>query len=133
MRKEDTLWYGYLEVGKKSTPVVLDRRLPTGNGETVYLFNLNRGEILEYQRHIVEPKLRELGPDEADTVKQLKTAYSQARQNFRSRGGRILHLPEQKPANEEKLAPEEFDEVNEFLENDNSDALEDEAWFDEKP
>jgi hypothetical protein len=133
MRKENALWYGYLEAGKKSTPVALDRRLPTGNEETIYLFNLTRGEILEYQRHIVEPKLRELKPDETAIVKQLKAAYSQARQSFRSPGNRILHLPEQKSANEEKGAPEEFDEVNEFLETNHSDALEDEAWFNEKP
>jgi hypothetical protein len=133
MRKENALWYGYLEAGKKSTPVVLDRRLPTGNEETIYLFNLTRSEILEYQRHIVEPKLRELKSDETAIVKQLKAAYSQARQNFRSPGNRILHLPEQKPTNEEKRAPEEFDEVNESLEINSSDALEDEAGFDEKP
>src|SRR3569623_949320 len=52
--------YGYLEAGNKSTAVVLDRTLNTGNPETLYLFNLARGEILEYSRKIVEPKLREL-------------------------------------------------------------------------
>lgn len=29
--KEETVWYGYLEAGQKSTPVVLDRRLHTGH------------------------------------------------------------------------------------------------------
>jgi hypothetical protein len=104
MKKEGTLWYGYLEAGQKSTPVVLDRKLPTGNEETIYLFNLARDEILEYQRRIVEPKLREFKPDEAAIVKQLKAAYTKARNNFRSRGSRVLHFPEHNPPGKEKLA-----------------------------
>ena len=39
--------------------------MDTGNPKTLYLFNLIRGEILEYAREIVEDKLRELKPAES--------------------------------------------------------------------
>ena len=50
----ETLWFGYLEAGKKSTFVVRDVTLGTAMPETLYLFNFDRGKILEYRRDIVE-------------------------------------------------------------------------------
>src|SRR3569623_3036346 len=83
MKKNDKqVWYGYLEAGNKSTAEVLDRTLTTGNPETLYLFNLARGEILEYSRKIVEPKLRELKSKETELTDPLKTAYEPARSQF---------------------------------------------------
>ncbi len=79
------IWCGYLEAGDKSTPVVVDQRLETGNPETLYLFNLKRNEILTYNRGIVEPKLRELRNDEAGLVQDLKNAYAKARRSFKFR------------------------------------------------
>lgn len=112
--KEETVWYGYLEAGQKSTPVVLDRRLHTGHNETVYLFNFAREEILEYQCRIVEQKLQELKPDQAHLLKQLKAAYSTVRRNFRARRGQVLHFPEHNPSGRarlEKDAPREFAKI----------------------
>ena len=57
-KRKKNLWYGYLEAGANSSPVIRDDGLNTGNPKTVYLFNLARGCILEYSREIVEPKLR---------------------------------------------------------------------------
>jgi len=54
------LWFGCLEAGNSSSPVIRDQHLETGNVKTLYIFNLARGRILEYQREIVEPKLRDL-------------------------------------------------------------------------
>lgn len=82
------LWYGYLEAGGKSSPVMLDRRLNTGDPNTLYLFNLNRAEILEYKRAIIEPKLRELGETEQGLCSELKSAFGKARAGFSPRGGR---------------------------------------------
>jgi hypothetical protein len=79
------IWCGYLEAGDKSTPVVIDDRLETGNPETMYLFNLKRNEILTYNRGIVQPKLRELRDDEAGVVQDLKNAFSKARRGFKIR------------------------------------------------
>jgi hypothetical protein len=91
------IWCGFLEAGDKSSPVVRDDRLETGNPDTLYLFNFNRNEIIQYNRHIVEPKLRELRGDEEDIVNELKAAYSRTRRNFKLRSERVVHAPGRRP------------------------------------
>jgi hypothetical protein len=93
---ENSLWYGYLEAGAKSTAVLRDPKLDTGNPATMYLFNLARREILEYRRDIVEGKLRELGKDEAGLAAQLKAQYGEARRTFKARARPAL-APERPP------------------------------------
>ena len=93
--KDNELACAYLEAGGKSTAVLLDRTLDTHNPKTVYLFNLARGQILEYSREIVEPKLRALTPEEAALVVSLQSAYAEAKRSFRARGTRSLSVPEQ--------------------------------------
>lgn len=88
------LWYGYLEIGEKSTAVIRDEQLDTGNGKTLFLFNLARGQILEYTREIVEPKLRELKPSESGKVDELNAAYAEARRNLQHHNVRPLNIPE---------------------------------------
>lgn len=90
-------WYGYLEAGAKSSPVLLDRKLDTGNPETFYLFNLARKEILEYNRQIVEPKLRELKEKETSVVGDLKQIYGEVLRNFTPRVTQALIVPERAP------------------------------------
>lgn len=90
----DNIWYGYLEAGDKSSPVVIDNRLSTGNAKTVYVYNLKRNAILEYSREIADPKLRELTPAERGVMDELKSGYGEARRNFRPRGARIANIPE---------------------------------------
>lgn len=86
------MWCGYLEAGAKSTPVIADQRLDTGDPETVYLFNLARNEILPYNRAIVESKLRDLHEDETGVVTELKSAYAKARRGFKARRGEpVVH------------------------------------------
>lgn len=92
---EDRYWYGYLEAGEKSSPVLLDNKLNTGEPRTVYLYNLKRGRILEYRREIVDPKLRDLKPEEASLVDEIKNGYAQAEPNLRLRAGASRHaIPE---------------------------------------
>jgi hypothetical protein len=131
--KEKTLWYGYLDAGQKSTPIVIDHELHTGNKETIYLFNHVRGEILEYQRQIVEPKLRELSTEQATVIKQLKAAYTKARRNFRSQGNRVLQLPARGPLDKSELGEEKLEDLTEFMETDSEELAENEDWFDENP
>lgn len=88
------LWYGYLEAGHSSSPVIRDQHMETGNAKTVYLFNLARGRILEYQLEIVEPKLRELKPAEAGAIADLDAAYPEARRQLNGRVNRTLSIPE---------------------------------------
>lgn len=94
--KEHELWFGYLEAGAKSTPVLLDRQLDTANPRTLYLFNLQKGEILEYSREVAEPKLRSLTDAETETVERLTAAYATARSEFRPRGGKSSGVPERR-------------------------------------
>lgn len=90
--KKSTMWFGYLDAGSKSSAVVIDDRLNTGNPDTLYVFNLARGKILEYRRAIAEQKLRELGPNEHGLIDELKMAFEAARRDFQARGAKILNL-----------------------------------------
>ena len=91
---EDRFWYGYLEAGDKSSPVLLDNKLSTGDPRTVYIYNLKRGRILEYSREIVDAKLRDLKPEEASLVDEIKSGYAQAKSGFRARGATRHAVPE---------------------------------------
>ena len=82
---KNSIWCGYLEAGEKGSPVVLDQRLDTGNPDTIYLFNLKRNEIIQYNRRITEPKLRELVEDERAAMPDLKAAYLRARRHLKLR------------------------------------------------
>lgn len=86
-RKKKTLWFGYLEAGERSSPVVRDDTIGTGKASTVYLFNWTKGKILEYQRDIVEPKLRDLDDAEIGLVPELEMAFKSARSGFTPRSG----------------------------------------------
>lgn len=77
-----SLWFGFLEAGEKCSPVVRDAALETGSRDTIYLFNLKKGRILEYRRDIVEPKLRELSAEELAMVTELQEAFERARNGF---------------------------------------------------
>ena len=88
-KSKSSIWYGYLSAGTRSSPVLRDERLETGNPRTFYLFNLERGVILEYAREVVEKKLRELKPAESGFIEELDAGYKKARRNFKGRGKTI--------------------------------------------
>lgn len=132
--REEAIWYGYLEAGQKSTLIVLDRRLYTGHDETIYLFNFVRGEIVEYQRQIVEQKLQELKPEQMVILKQLKRAYVEARRRFKTGGGRVLHFPKRNSAGRERLEEgmqKRFTGSAEIIEIKNKKVAKSHEWFDE--
>jgi hypothetical protein len=114
-KTKSPLWYGHLEAGNRSSAVIRDERLDTGSRKTVFLFNLARGEILEYSRDVVEPKLRELKPSEAKTIKKLDAAYAEARRNFKDRRARPLNIPEKGASARRPVEPQEDDEIEEFI------------------
>ncbi len=93
-KSKGNLWYGYLDVGEKSSAVIRDDRLDTGNHKTLFLFNLARGQILEYTREIVEPKLRELKASEAGMIDALNAAYGEARRTLQHHNVRPLNIPD---------------------------------------
>jgi hypothetical protein len=77
----NNIWYGFLEAGEKSTPVVRDLSLETENAKTVFLYNFARGIFLEYSLEIVEPKLRALKPEDI-SAEELENAFKAARKQF---------------------------------------------------
>ncbi|WP_455204777.1 hypothetical protein [Kaarinaea lacus] len=85
MSGNNKFWCGFLDAGSKSSPVLLDDKLDTGNPKTVYMFNLKSERIIEYSRQIAEPKLRELKGDETSLLKELTKAYNKARKDFSPR------------------------------------------------
>ena len=85
MSKKSKIWYGYLEAGAKSSPVLMDPKLDTGSSDTMYLYNLKRDQILEYQRALIEPKLRGLNGKDAVTVEALTKAFNKIRKEFTPR------------------------------------------------
>jgi hypothetical protein len=81
-KKKEQLWFGYIEAGERSSPVVRDASIETGKSSTIYLYNAVKGRILEYQRDIVEPKLRELIDGETANIDELRKAYRRVRESF---------------------------------------------------
>lgn len=100
-------WHGYLEAGTKSSPVLRDLNLETGNANTVYLYSLNRHKILEFQVGIVEPKLRELRKDEAELISSLNAGYTKAKKEFTPRASMRLKQVELTPQPSTVAAAEE--------------------------
>jgi len=125
-KTKNSLWYGYLEAGNRSSPVIRDEKLETGSTKTMFLFNLARREILEYSREIVEPKLRELKPGEAKLIKDLDAAYLEARRNFKDRRDRTLNIPEHGAAARRPVESQNDEDIEEFID----DGGGDEVWVD---
>lgn len=113
--RQDVLWFGYLDAGGSSSPVVRDDTLSTGDPDTLYLFNFARQAFREYKRTLVEPKLRELAPAEIP-FKELQAAYMAARSNFMPRG-QVLHLAEVASSGPQARdeGPPPRDELEEFI------------------
>jgi len=98
-------WYGYLNAGKRSSPVLRDDLLESCDSKTIYMYNLNRDEIIEYALEIVEKKLRDLKEDESEYINELDAGYKKARRNFKVRGAgkrrtidSVNHLPREAAA-----------------------------------
>jgi hypothetical protein len=76
------IWYGVLDAGEKTSPVVRDDTLDASQGK-VWLYNHLRNQFIEYAAAIVEPKLRELTTGDI-SQKELDEAFKTARQAFSS-------------------------------------------------
>ena len=103
-KSKSSFWHGYLMAGARSSPVLRDRYLETGNTKTIYMFNLKRGEIIEYTLEIVEKKLRDLKPDESRYITELDAGYKKAHRSFKGRVNRksSVTVAEIKPPRESK-------------------------------
>lgn len=94
MSKKSEPWFGMLEAGEKSSPVVRSDNFPTGNKDTIYLYNLKRDTFVEYKLEIVESKLRQLNKSEAALLEELTTAFNKAAKSFSPRGKKTVVLDE---------------------------------------
>ena len=90
--KDKHLWFGYLQAGDKSSLVVQDSRVESGDKRSIYLYNHLRKEMVEYRRDIIEPKLREAKADEFN-ADELSNAYLEALRRARPNLYRILFAP----------------------------------------
>ena len=119
------IWYGVLEAGEKTSPVVRDASLEAAQNK-IYLYNHVRNEFVEYAQAIVEPKLRELAAGDISS-KELEKAFKAARQAFLS-ARKIPAVSDKKAAappvkkNNVEDEPEfdtvDDDEIEEFIDDD---------------
>jgi hypothetical protein len=89
------IWYGVLDAGEKTSPVVRDATLDASQGK-VWLYNHLRNQFIEYAEAIVENKLRELTTGDIPQ-KELDEAFKAARQVFSS-SRKISTWSDTKPA-----------------------------------
>lgn len=110
-KRNKALWFGFLDAGERSSPVVRDPNIDTGNRQTIYLYNHSRGRILEYRKDIVELKLRELTPDEQTLVRELRNSFRAVRTDFTPRGiGRAASSPIRRAPKQPEFEHEDFDD-----------------------
>ena len=75
------IWYGILEAGDKTSPVVRDMSLDASDTKRVWLYNHVKNQFVEYSLEIVEPKLRNLGNGDI-SLGELDLAFKSARKAF---------------------------------------------------
>lgn len=76
-------WYGEIQSTKGRIIVIRDDELPVANKGRMYLYNVDRDAIIEYDEAIVSPKLLELSEEEQKQVKAKHTkAWEAARKQF---------------------------------------------------
>jgi hypothetical protein len=119
------IWYGVLEAGEKTSPVVRDASLEAGQNR-IYLYNYVRNQFIEYAQAIAEPKLRELTAEDV-SQEELDKAFKAAFQAFLS-SHKVRAWDDTKPTaspvkNEDDedgidIDASDFDEVDEFIDDD---------------
>lgn len=57
-------WVGVLETSSARVPVLFDAKLPEAPTGQIYLFNLERGAIVQYRWNTVKERLRDVDPEE---------------------------------------------------------------------
>ena len=118
------LWYGFLEAGKKSSPVIIDHSMDTGEKNSVFIYNHNRQEILKYVRELAEPKLRELTAKEKELEASLKKGFTESLKTFKKPESKILDSPAKSKPSSKVDTPKEEPEVE-------ISGLDDDIWEDD--
>lgn len=122
--KNKHLWVGYLTMAdKKKTLVASDDRVETGKSSTIFLYNQERGQIVEYNREIIEAKLKD-APEADYDAKKMSDAYKKALQAKLPNLYRVIFTPNsglRAPAKEKKtaLVTDDDDDNDDFEIDDN--------------
>lgn len=90
------IWYGILDAGEKTSPVVHDVTLDASQGK-VWLYNHLRNQFIEYAKDIVKLRLRELTAEDIPE-NELDKAFKTARQAFLSSRKLSSTWTDRKPA-----------------------------------
>lgn len=106
--KNKHLWVGYLTMAdKKKTLVARDNRVETGKSSTIFLYNQERDQIVEYSREIIEAKLKD-APEADYNADKMAQAYKKALQAKLPNLYRSIFTPNsgiRAPAKEKKSVP----------------------------
>jgi hypothetical protein len=119
------LWYGFLEAGRKSSPVIIDHSMDTGEKHTLFIYNHNRQEILKYVRELAEPKLRELTAKEKELEASLKKGFAEALKIFKTPIAKTFDSPAKSKPSPKVDTPKEEPEVE-------ISGLDDDIWEDDE-
>lgn len=103
------IWYGVLDAGEKTSPVVRDTTLDASEGK-VWLYNHLRSQFIEYSKAIVEPKLRELTKGDV-AQNELEAAFKVALKSFSS-SHKIRTSSDPEPAAPPTKNKDEEDEID---------------------
>jgi len=118
----NNIWYGVLDAGEKTSPVVRDTSLDASESK-IWLYNYIRNQFIEYSQAIVEPKLRELTKGDI-SQEDLDKSFRAALQAFLS-ARKVRAWTDKKPAisrvkkedDEDTIDIDtsDYDEVEEFI------------------
>jgi len=110
-KNRKTTWYGKLETATSSTEVIYDPTLPEAPKNRVYLYNVERGQVIPYVWEIVKDLLSEAEGEERTRIKsRAGKRWKAARKTFMQ--GRIM-LPRQpvSPVETKVAKPSDDDEI----------------------
>jgi len=78
-----TPWYGKLDTPTFSNTVVFDPELPEAPKGKLYLYNHDRGQVVQYVFDMVSPRLRELSSEEmADLEAVINSQWEGIKKEF---------------------------------------------------
>ncbi len=90
--KDKHLWVGYLTLASKKILVASDDRVDTGNRKTIFLYNQERNELVEYSREIIQAKLKD-APAADYNSEEIANAYQKALRKAKPNLYRVVFAP----------------------------------------
>ena len=90
--KDKHLWVGYLTLANKKILVASDDRVDTGNRKTIFLYNQDRNELVEYSREIIQSKLKD-APAADFNPDEIGNAYQKALRKAKPNLYRVVFAP----------------------------------------